>query len=139
MELDREGNPSASLPIKKMQQEADEQKKRIAVLERSAAKKAKKRERKARLKGRAQRSNKMSFYDRLGPNDPMNSTKLRKCGNSSFKVNKTPSLNDCMIQGPANLQSLEGMILWWRCAQEVAQHMQTLNSAITRLPATKKT
>ena len=52
--------------------------------------------------------------------DPMNSTQLRICGNSSFSLNKnSPSLNQCMIAGPQYLQSLEGIILRWRCGQEV--------------------
>ena len=32
----------------------------------------------------------------------------------------SPSLNQCMVDGPAYLQSLEGLILRWRCGQEVA-------------------
>ena len=50
----------------------------------------------------------------------MNSTQLRICGNSSFSLNKnSPSLNQCMIAGPQYLQSLERIILRWRCGQEV--------------------
>ena len=51
----------------------------------------------------------------------LTTTKLRVCGNSSFSVNKNnPSLFQCMIDGPAYLQSLEGIILRWRCGQEEA-------------------
>ena len=47
--------------------------------------------------------------------------KLRVCGNASFSTNdKQPSLNSCMLAGPAYLQSLEGILLRWRCGQEVA-------------------
>ena len=48
-------------------------------------------------------------------------TKLRICGNSSFKTNsKSPSLNNCQIPGPNYLNSIEGILLRWRAGHNVA-------------------
>ena len=47
-------------------------------------------------------------------------TKLRVCGNSSFKTGKYVSLNECMIPGPAYLNSIDGILLRWRMADQVA-------------------
>ena len=47
-------------------------------------------------------------------------TKLRICGNSSFKSGKGLSLNDCTISGPNFLANLHGVLLRWRAARSVA-------------------
>ena len=46
--------------------------------------------------------------------------KLRICGNSSFKSSSGVSLNDCFLPGPKYLNSLEGILLRFRVANEVA-------------------
>ena len=38
--------------------------------------------------------------------DPETTTKLRICGNSSFKTGRSISLNDCMIPGPQYLNNI---------------------------------
>ena len=48
-------------------------------------------------------------------------TKLRICGNSSFKTHGSDvSLNNCFLPGPKYLNSLEGILLRFRVANEVA-------------------
>ena len=37
-------------------------------------------------------------------------TKLRICGNSSFKTHSGVSVNDCMLPGPKYLNSVEGIL-----------------------------
>ena len=53
--------------------------------------------------------------------DPEVTTKLRICGNSSFKTGKSISLNNSMIPGPQYLNNIEGILLRWRMANQVAQ------------------
>ena len=52
--------------------------------------------------------------------DPEVTTKLRICGKSSFKTGKKAFLNECMIPGPQYLNSIEGILLRWRMANQVA-------------------
>ena len=47
-------------------------------------------------------------------------TKLRICGNSSFKSRSGVSLNDCMLDGPSYLNSVQGILLRFRVANQVA-------------------
>jgi hypothetical protein len=68
--------------------------------------------------------------------DPEVSTKLRICGNSSFKTGKRVSLNDCMIQGPQYLNSIEGILLRWRMATQVAH--ADISIATTKSKAMRK-
>ena len=53
-------------------------------------------------------------------NDPEVTTILSICGNSSFKTGKSVSLNECMIPGPKYLNNIEGILLRWRIANQVA-------------------
>ena len=46
--------------------------------------------------------------------DPEVTTKLRICGNLSFKTNKSIYLNGRMIPGPQYLNCIEGKLLRWR-------------------------
>ena len=46
-------------------------------------------------------------------------TKLRICGNSSFKTHSGISLNDCMLPGPKYLHSIEGILLRFRVANQI--------------------
>ena len=47
-------------------------------------------------------------------------TKLRICGNSSFKSGPNISLNNCMLPGPKYLTSMEGILLRFRAANTIA-------------------
>ena len=48
-------------------------------------------------------------------------TQVRLCMNSSFRSNdKTPSLNDCMLDCPSYLNNMEGILVRWRTYQYVA-------------------
>ena len=46
-------------------------------------------------------------------------TKLRICGNSSFKTSSGVSLNDCMLPGPKYLHSIEGILLRFRVENQI--------------------
>ena len=47
-------------------------------------------------------------------------TKLRICGHSSFKTHSGVSFNDCLLPGPMYLNSVEGILLRFRVANQVA-------------------
>ena len=47
-------------------------------------------------------------------------TKLRICGNSSFRSGPNISLNSCMIPGPKYLNNMEGILLRFRVANQIA-------------------